>query len=877
MTTMANGVLAASTRRLRLGPSHRIALLTTVLTVTAVALFAIVVRPLSPTAAVLPLPWVAWAVAFALTETLVVHVQWQREAHTFSMGDLVMAAGLFLAAPTDLVVAHVVGAAAAFVLHRRQRGLKLAFNVALYALGGALGVAVFAVLGGPAHGPWAWLAALTAILVTTVNADLCIFTAISLSEGRVDVRALLGMFGLSLPFTVGSAAVGVILARTGVQDPASLLLLLLPTILVIGAYRAYVHAREQQQNLRLLHEVTSLLHQSTDPDAALSDFLGSVRGAFRARSAEIVLLGHGGDDAATVTRSRHDADPVVLAPLVDAEEVHRLLRAGTESGVTTTCTGARGGDALDAYARGRGIRDAMVSVLRTEDRVHGLLLVAEHVGDVGRFGRNDLALLETFAQHVATSLERGRLEHDLRHVTELKERLRRQALHDGLTGLPNRTLFLDRARHAVAVARRTGAWPAVLYLDLDGFKPVNDTHGHDAGDHLLRIVAARLSRCLRVDDTVARLGGDEFAVVLEGPVADGYVQEVVERIHAAVAEPVDLGEGRVVSIGASIGVAVGHAGIEDADTLVRRADTEMYRAKRRGTRDLRDVAAGPGGGDRSEDAAAELACAVRDGQLRVVYQPLVDLRSGRPTGAEALVRWEHPVDGLRMPDRFIPLAERTGLVVELGAFVLREACAQAARWTSARPDASGLAVTVNLSARQLAWPGLVDDVRTVLADTGLAPGHLVLEVTETALMADHEAAAAVLHALRSLGVRIAVDDFGTGYSSLAYLRRFPVDALKVAREFICRLGQDGDDDVITRAIVDLAGSLGLMTVAEGVETREQYERVTALGCDLAQGYLFARPVAADVVHAILAGVEGTAGRPAEPARPAPVAGAVAAV
>ncbi|SDD39954.1 diguanylate cyclase (GGDEF) domain-containing protein [Geodermatophilus telluris] len=871
MTTTANGAPTAGSRVLRLGPAQRILLLTAALALAATVLFAVVVRSLPSPTTVLPLPWVVWAVAFALTETLVVHVQWQREAHTFSMGDLVLAAGLFLAPPTDLVLAQLAGATVAFVLHRRQRGVKLAFNVALYALGGALGTAVFAALGGPANGPWAWAAALAAVLVTTVHADLAIFAAISLSEGRADPQPLLGMLGLSLPFTVGSAAVGVIIARTGVQDPASLALFALPTVLILAAYRAYTGTRQQQEQLRLLHEVTSLLHQSSDLDAALTDFLDSVRGAFRAGSAELVLLGHGGDDEATVTRTEHDADPVVMAPLEDVTPVRELLAAGLPSGVTPARNGRPGAAALDAYARGRGIGEAMVSVLRTEDRVHGLLLVAGHVGDVGTFGRHDLAVLETFARHVATSLERGRLEQSLHHVTELKERLRRQALHDGLTGLPNRTLFLDRARHAIAVAGRTGTWPAVLYLDLDGFKPVNDTHGHEAGDQLLRIVAARLTRCLRADDTVARLGGDEFAVLVEGPVAEDYLREVVDRIEAAVGEPVDLGDGRLVSIGVSVGVALGGAGTADADALVRAADDAMYRVKRdqepRGASERVPAAADP---------ADELARAVRDGEMRVVYQPLVDLRSGRPTGAEALVRWEHPVDGLRTPDRFLGLAERTGLVVEIGALVLREACTQAARWTAARPDATGLTVTVNVSARQLSAPGFTDDVRAVLADTGLAARHLVLEVTETALMEDQETAAATLRRLRALGVRIAVDDFGTGYSSLAYLSRFPVDLLKVAREFVSRAGEDGDDDAITRAIVDLAGTLGLLTVAEGVETARQYEFVTALGCDLAQGHLFARPVPAEVVHAILTGVEGTP-RPAGAAPSPAVPGTLMAV
>jgi EAL domain-containing protein (putative c-di-GMP-specific phosphodiesterase class I) len=278
----------------------------------------------------------------------------------------------------------------------------------------------------------------------------------------------------------------------------------------------------------------------------------------------------------------------------------------------------------------------------------------------------------------------------------------------------------------------------------------------------------------------------------------------------------------------------------------------MYAAKRTGAGFLYFE---PGMGDATsarEGRAAELAGAIRRGELVTVFQPLVDLRTGRPTGAEALVRWEHPSEGTRGPDQFIGLAEETGLIVEIGALVLRDACRQAARW--ARTGRGDLDVTVNLSARQLADPRIVEEVTEALAEAGLDPRRLVLEITETVLMQDREAAAATLWQLKALGVRIAIDDFGTGYSSLAYLRRFPIDILKIAREFVDGLGRDENDDVITRAIVELAGTLGLQTIAEGIETSDQQDFVTALGCDLGQGYLFSRPVDAEEAVAVLAGV-----------------------
>src|SRR3954471_11844798 len=852
---MTNGVEVKESRVSRLGVAQRIMLLTASLAAIAVALFVIVVRTLPGAPTALSLPWVLWAGAFVVAEALVVHVQWQREAHAFSMGDLVLGAGLLLATPRELVIAQVLGFAVTLVVQRRQRGLKLAFNLAISALGGSLATIVFAVLSGPV-GLWDWLGALFAVLVITVTSDLCIFAVISLSEGRAHLAPLLEMLALSLPFTLGSAAVGLVLARSATSDPAALALLALPTILIVAAYRAYTGAREQQENLRLLHEVTSLLHNSSDTQEAIGDFLDSVRSAFRAGMAELVLLGPAGREGATVSRSVEGAEAVVMAPLDAPEDHHRLLRLATASGALTTRTGTGRGQHLDAYAGGRGLKDAMAAALRTDDRVHGLLLVGGRLGDVTTFTSSDLALLDTFARHVATSLERGRLEENLRQVTDLKEQLRHQALHDPLTGLPNRTLFLDRVRHAVDTASRTRVWPAVLYLDLDGFKPVNDTFGHEAGDVLLRTIADRLRGCRRPADTAARMGGDEFVVLLNGPIDRLGVARVVERIRAQLDVPVLLGEGVVTTVGASIGVALGDVETLDADTLVRHADVAMYAAKR--TPGTKFQVYEPGLGNTTshrKDSASELAAAIRNGELRTVYQPLIDMRTGRPIGAEALVRWEHPTDGLRSPDQFIGLAEESGLITRIGELVLDDACRQAARWVAESPEQEDLLVRVTLSARQVAGDQIVEQVRAALAGSGLEPHRLVLEITETVLMQDRDAAAATLWLLKGLGVRIAIEDFGTGYSSLACLRRFPIDMLKVAREFVDGLGRDAHDDVITRAIVELAGTLGLLTVAEGIETTQQSETVAALGCDIAQGYLFSRPIEAEAVSAVMAASE----------------------
>jgi diguanylate cyclase (GGDEF)-like protein len=347
-----------------------------------------------------------------------------------------------------------------------------------------------------------------------------------------------------------------------------------------AAYRAYTHARRQEDNLRLLHEVTSLLYDAESAHDGLASFVTAVRAAFRAAGAELVLLGEDGGSA-TVTRSRDGQETAVLLRLEESDDVALLLHSATAGEALMSRTGAGSGTGpLDDYVGRRGLKDAVMAVLRTDERVHGILLVSNRLGEVSTFSESDQRLLETFARHVATSLERGRLQTDLRNVTDLQEKLRHQALHDALTGLPNRTLFLDRAENALRLAGRTQVWPAVFYLDLDGFKPVNDTYGHEAGDILLQAFADRLRGCLRSADTAARLGGDEFAVLVNGPIDPDGVAHVVARIKAELARPIDLSGGRQATVGASIGIAIAEPEAADVETLVRRADQAMYTAKR---------------------------------------------------------------------------------------------------------------------------------------------------------------------------------------------------------------------------------------------------------------------------------------------------------
>ena len=442
---------------------------------------------------------------------------------------------------------------------------------------------------------------------------------------------------------------------------------------------------------------------------------------------------------------------------------------------------------------------------------------------------------------------------DVSERTRLEAELRHQAFHDSLTGLANRALFQDRLQHAAdRMARAEGAI-SVLFLDLDDFKAVNDGRGHVAGDDLLRAVGERLDQTIRTGDTLARLGGDEFAVLLEN--GDSVVAErTAERILDALRAPFAISGGEN-GVRASIGIVTRGDTAGDADELLRNADIAMYAAKSAGKN--RYQAFHPGL-HRSVinrlQLETDLAQALDRHELGVVYQPIVDLASGAVTGVEALMRWNHPHRGLVMPGEFIPIAESTGQIVPMGRWLLHQACADLRRLQESA-ERFDLHLAVNVSARQLDDPGLVDDVSEALTASGLAANQLTVEITESVFMANPTRSVGVVRRLKDLGVKLSIDDFGTGYSSLAYLQRLPVDELKIDRSFISDESNAAESATLVETIVRLAGDLGLDTVAEGIETPQQFERLRSSGCHLAQGYLFARPADIRFVQQLLTAIE----------------------
>jgi diguanylate cyclase (GGDEF)-like protein/PAS domain S-box-containing protein len=442
---------------------------------------------------------------------------------------------------------------------------------------------------------------------------------------------------------------------------------------------------------------------------------------------------------------------------------------------------------------------------------------------------------------------------DVTRRKQVEEKLIHDAFHDGLTGLPNRALFMDHLRLAVGrAARPTKYLFAVLFLDLDRFKNVNDSLGHTVGDQLLVAIARRIENCLRHIDTVARFGGDEFAVLLDGVEDANDAVRVAERLQRELTTPINVG-GHEVFTSASIGIALSSTGYERPEDVLRDADTAMYRAKAAGKarHEIFDT------GMHARAVAllrleTDLRRAVERGEFVVHYQPIVSLTDDTIRGFEALVRWQHPERGLIAPSEFISVAEETGLIIPLGRWVLREACLQMRRWQESFSSARPLSLSVNISGNQFMQPDLVEQVKQILDETGFDPHCLQLEITESSVIENTETVTAMLVQLRSLGIRLSMDDFGTGYSSLSYLHRFPIHTLKIDRSFISGCG-GGDENEIVRTIIMLARNMGMDVVAEGVETEQQLASLRDLRCEYGQGFLFSHPLDAATTARLLEG------------------------
>jgi diguanylate cyclase (GGDEF)-like protein len=810
-------------------------LLSASLAAAAVAVYLLGIRHLPTLAAPLALEWWIVAAGFGIAEILVVHLQFRRDTHSFSLSEIPLIVGLYFLRPELLLLALLLGSGAALAFHRRQPLVKLAFNLSNLAFTTGLAVIVFRAILQFADpiGPFGWGATIIAAILADVVSLVMISGAIALATGkRSQLTKLVGSGSIASFFNtcLGLVTVTVLWIRAD-----AIWLPLVLAALMVGAYRIYGSVRQKHESLETLYSSTRLLQQTLDIEAANALLLGQALEMFRAERAEVLLFPSGGEPGLEVSLLRSSEVETRSVDAIDPKEGVWARVASEARGVCLPRPIAS--DRLRAYFDRRGIRDAMVAPLFGQDAIVGTMLVANRQGEVSTFGPDDLQLFETFANHASAALENARLIDRLRRHAEETQH---HALHDSLTGLPNRAMFRREVEGAIVARSGSVAPIAVLLMDLDRFKEVNDTLGHHNGDLLLQAVAARLQSTLRPGDLVARLGGDEFGILLADVGDREAVKPLAERMTQALATPFLVQE-MTLEVGASIGISMYPDDGRDVDTLVQRADVAMYLAK--------TTLRGHEFYSLDQDTYSptrlallgELRAAIEDGQLAVAYQPKVDVASGRIVGAEALVRWNHPRRGFVPPDEFVPVAEHTGLLRPLTLFVLESALAQCAQWRQAGFD---LNVAVNLSVRNLLDVEMPGDVERLLGKYALPPAALELEITESALLADPVRTNGVLQALHKIGVGISIDDFGTGYSSLSYLRRMPVDELKIDKSFVTDMALDENAALIVRSTIDLGRNLGLRVVAEGVETREVWELLAGLGCHVAQGYFFGPPATA---------------------------------
>ncbi len=778
------------------------------------------------------LPWWAIAVLTAACELIVLHIQLRREAHAVSLSEITIVLGLLFASPGAFLLGRAVGAAAVFVLYRRQTLMKVLFNNALYTAESCTALLVIHAIRGsdPTLGPRAWLAAYAATIAVGTLASVAVTVVIGLTDRELSGSELLIEVVRGAALSAAVATIGLVAAQA-LHDDLRIAVLLLPTLaLLVAGYRAYSSLSEQHLSLERLYRFSHVVSSKPEVDTIIAEVLTHARQVLRADRAQIAFL---------------PADPAESPVHIDVDENGILRRRRLGPVELTHCGWGQalgGASALlqredsdagqRAFLAQTGLRDAVLAPLRSDTGIVGAILVGDRMGEVRTFDKADVRLLETVANHASMALQNG----------QLIDRLRYDARHDSLTGLSNRAVLQDSlgAQLELLAAGRTGGFAAML-LDLNGFKQVNDTYGHSHGDELLCEMARRLEYSAPDGAVVARLGGDEFAVLLPGIDEVDAAVCAARTILIALEQPVSVG-GMELEIGGSIGIALAPLHGIEASVLLKRADEAMYQAKAAG-RGLH-VHDGHQDGDSAGNGPSlvgELRAGIAAGQLELHVQPQADLQTGLITGAEALIRWQHPTHGLLYPDAFIKMAERSGLIRPLTTAMLTASIRACAQWGQ---TGHNVGISVNLSARSLLDFDIVKEVEDLLMQYGLPAGRLTLEITESSIISDPRRTIAVLHALEDMGVRLSVDDFGTGYSSLSYLKELPLHELKIDRSFVTSLGQTGEDDTLTRTIIDLGRNFSLDVVAEGVETQAAADALRIMGASTYQGYLLSRPMPA---------------------------------
>ncbi len=744
------------------------------------------------------------------------------------LGSLAIGLGLVFTRPLGMLLAVGLGNFAC-VLIRRNSAVKVALNVANFVLGAALAILVFHTVAGSARpiDPRGWLSLCVALFVNELATMLVTFGAVWLSTGRPS-RSQLDPVRLYL--RIGpplNAAVGIIVVTVVWIQPWTMVLLFGVGLALALGYRAAATMRARYNNLQLLYGFTVKLADLSGNDEVLAVGLSEARSLLRCQRSELCLV-----DGEEGVRVSVDGEGKLTREICEPGEVERHVLS-TEKPLLVP----RGRRELEWHER--PFDDLMAVSVQLGDDATGAMLLKDRPGASPTFDHEDLRLFTAMAAHLGTALTSGRRLDRLRHEAAAREH---EALHDALTGLANRTLFTQWVEDALA-RRHPSQLLAVLLMDLDGFKEINDTLGHHTGDGILKEAAARVIATVGPSRLAARLGGDEFAIVVPTAASEDEVLGLAQAVHDAVTRPLTI-DSLVLAPRASVGVALAPAHGSDAATLLKSADVAMYAAKTA----IRKVALYDPEVDQNTTRrlvlATELRRAIGANELEVWYQPVAQLRDGMVTGFEALLRWRHPEFGPVSPNEFIPVAEQTGLIEPLTAWVLRDALYHLRRF---HDDGYPVSLAVNLSARSLLDVEIVERMRRVLAESGVKPSSLTLELTESSIMVD-DRSERTLSKLAELDVNIAIDDFGTGYSSLSRLKRLPVKTVKIDRSFVNTMCSDEGNEAIVRTTIELARNMGHTVVAEGVEDRETWNRLIELGCDEAQGYFLAAALPPEECH-----------------------------
>jgi diguanylate cyclase (GGDEF)-like protein len=793
--------------------------------------------PVTPTGGVRLHGWLLLLV-FAAAELSVVHVEIRREAHTFTFSEVALVLALLYADAPDLLVLRTVAACAVLLLVDRVSVLKLVFNLILFLVENCVLLLVFSALGGTTGvlDAQTWLAALVAAATTSAFGAVAVWAVIRVNGGDARPREELLAAGA---FAASNGCLAAVTAALIAVDRWALVPLAIVVVVVVMAYRRHNRLSRRFAGLQALHAFTKATGEAvTSQQEVIAIVLESSRRAVGAGSAVLLLRSPPDGDWTQVAQPRTVGFPDVLRRRLLDDPRALVLTGDTDDADLRT--------ALDEMA----VPAAVVAPLLAGEDMVGALLIADRLR--GTFEADDARLLSALAAQAAVALDRGRL---IQQVHEQALAREHDALHDALTGLPNRVLFGAELERELGASRQADSRTAILLLDLDQFKEVNDTLGHHTGDQVLREAARRAVETVGQRGMVARLGGDEFAVLLPRLVSEQEATDLARRLDARITTPIRVTQ-LSLAVGASIGVAICPDHGDDGETLLQRADVAMYASKRA----REHVVVYDAETDWSSPArlrlAADLRNALARGKLQVWYQPIAHVTDLTVGSVEALLRWSHPELGVMNPEDFIPIAERTGLIGPLTDYVLNSALQQSTRWHDAGHD---IRIAVNLSVHALAdrrWPAVV---LAMLKAHSVPPSRLSFEITESGIMVEPERMTAVLTQLAESGLRLSVDDFGTGHSSLAYLQRLPVHDVKIDKSFVGPMAVDPGAACIVRSVVDLAHNLGLRTIAEGVEDQATLDALLKMGCDYLQGFHLAGPMPGDLLMAWLAKTQNPAG------------------